>query len=73
MSGMLMQLAAATAVKGTRRPTKGGILFTMEFSPSHHTVHVDIYGSKGTGFSFTVETAEYNYKKFLKRNKICYF
>ena len=41
MSGMLMQLAAATAVKGTRRPTKGGILFTMEFSPRHHTVHVD--------------------------------
>jgi hypothetical protein len=33
MSGMLIQLAAATAEKGTRRPTRGGILFTREFRP----------------------------------------
>jgi len=35
MSGMLMQLAAATAVKGTRRPTSGGMDFTSEFSPNN--------------------------------------
>jgi hypothetical protein len=33
MSGMLIQLAAATAEKGTSRPTRGGILFTKEFNP----------------------------------------
>lgn len=32
--GMLTQLAAATAQKGTNRPSKGGALLTKLFSPS---------------------------------------
>jgi hypothetical protein len=34
MSGILMQLAAATALNGTNRPIKGGIDFTKEFRPA---------------------------------------
>jgi hypothetical protein len=32
--GMLTQLAAATATKGTRRPTSGGSVLTMAFRPN---------------------------------------
>ena len=33
IKGMLTQLAAATAQKGTNRPIKGGECLTKEFSP----------------------------------------
>ena len=32
--GMLMELAAPTATKGTKRPTSGGSVLTAAFSPS---------------------------------------
>ena len=34
MAGTLMQLAAATAANGTKRPTMGGRFFTRRLSPS---------------------------------------
>jgi len=39
MSGILMQLAAATAAKGTNRPANGGRDFTIAFKPEH--LHVN--------------------------------
>ena len=32
--GMLSELAAPTATKGTKRPTSGGSVFTAAFRPS---------------------------------------
>ena len=40
--GMLMQLAAHTAVKGTRRPTRGGSLTANLFSPRATTTAPDV-------------------------------